>query len=184
MNHQIKKLILVVMTVFLLTACGAVETPSAPAPVVTADPVDMAEPVTGLAPAEFRHYLGLNYPPLPANLTEVFAMLIQNAEDHSLSLLSEGTTQMLWLSQLTHHDSNGNAFWEVQDVLDLSDFESGVVLVPDGCTLNGVPDNEILVVGKDGVTLSAWRANTALNVFEVISTSGIECHSDKGMTLE
>ena len=184
MNQHLKKLTLVIMTVFLLTACGGMETPSAPAPVVTADPVEMADPVTGLAQADFSRYLGLNYPPMPVGLTEGFAMLIQGAEDHSLTLLSEGETQMLWLSELTHHDSNGNAFWEVQDVLDLSDFEAGVVLVPDGCTLNGVPDHEILVAGRDGVTESAWRANTTLNVFEVISTSGIECHSDKGMPLQ
>ena len=70
------------------------------------------------------------------------------------------------------------------DILDLTNVESGVVLIPDGCRLNGELDNEIIVVGKDEKSLLAWRANTALNVFEVIPTQGIECQSDKGMTLE
>lgn len=188
MNHLMKKLTLIVMTVFLLTACGGVETPSAPAPVVTSNPTIIentpAVLVTGSAPDKFNHYIGLNYPPMPEGLSEILAMLIQDAEDHSLSLLSEGENKMLWLSQLTHHDSNGNAFWEVKDVLDLSDLESGVVLIPDGCSLNGQPDNEILVVGTDGVIQLAWRANTTLNVFEVLPITGIECQSDKAMELE
>jgi hypothetical protein len=101
-----------------------------------------------------------------------------------LFLLAEGENKMLWLSELTHQDSNGNAYWEVKDVLDLSDVEAGLTLIPDGCLLNGVPDSEILVAAKNGVGVWAWRANTTLNVFEAIPTSGIECHSDKGTILE
>lgn len=185
MNHGL----FVGITILLLTACGSLKTPSTPAPVVTLSPVDVmnnstAVPATGVAPAKFSHYIGLRYPPLPSGLTEGISMLIQDAEDYSLFLFSEGENQMLWLSKLTHRDANGNPYWEVQDVLDLSDLKAGDVLIPDGCSLNGVPDNEILVAGRNGVMISAWRANTTLNVFEAISTTGIECHSDKGTILE
>lgn len=110
--------------------------------------------------------------------------MIEGSDDYGLFLFSEGENQMLWLSKLTHRDANGNPYWKVRDVLDLSAFESGDVLIPDGCSLNGVLDNEILVAGRNGVMISAWRANTTLNVFEVIPTSGVECHSDKGTILE
>jgi hypothetical protein len=96
----------------------------------------------------------------------------------------EGADQMLWLGEITHYDSDGAAYWEVKDVLGLSDLEAGLVLIPDGCFLNGAPDNEIVTVGKDGTILLAWRANTALDMFEVIPTNGIECRSDKGWNLE
>lgn len=188
MNKPMKSAILVVI-ILLLSACGQVGTASTPAQVATDSPVEIENspatvPVTGLAPEKFRHYVGLNYPPMPGGLTEGLSMLIQDAEDHSLFLLSEGENNMLWLSELTHQDSNGNAYWEVKDVLDLSDLEAGLTLLPDGCLLNGVPDSEIIVVAKNSVSVSAWRANTTLNVFEVIPTSGIECHSDKGVVLE
>jgi hypothetical protein len=91
---------------------------------------------------------------------------------------------MLWLSKLIRVDANGNPYWEVKDVLDLSDLVTGDILVPDGCFLNGVLDNEIVVAGRNGVMISAWRANTASNVFEVIPTNGIECRSDKGTILD
>jgi hypothetical protein len=137
-----------------------------------------------LAPEKFREYLGLNYPPLPVGLSEDFALLIQGSENHSLSLISDGQNTMLWLSKMTHRDSSGNAFWEVQDILDLSDLENGLALLPDGCSLRGEPDNEILVAGREGVILWAWRANTTLDVFQVLPTDGIECQSDKAWNLE
>lgn len=181
MNKQLKNLV-PILIILLLSACGPGGNASTSLPVATDSPG--IAPATGLASEKFRHYVGLNYPPLPGGLTEGFSMLIQGAEDHSLFLLSEGETKMLWLSELTHQDSTGNAYWEVEDVLDLSGLESGLSLLPDGCLLNGVPDNEIIVVAEDGVIVSAWRANTTTHVFEVIHTSGIECHSDKGIILE
>jgi hypothetical protein len=111
-------------------------------------------------------------------------MMIQDSDDHGLWLVSDDEGRMLWLGNLTHYDVDGNAYWVVMDILDLSNVESGAVLIPDGCRLNGEVDNEIIVAAKDEKSLLAWRANTALNVFEVIPTTGIECHSDKGMILE
>ena len=188
MKKQMYNALLVGLIILLLTACGPSKAAPAPAPIVTSNPVEIqnspAVPVTGLAPAKFSHYVGSSYPPLPAGLTEGISMLIQDSEDYSLFLLSQGENQMLWLSKMTGRDSNGNPNWEVKDVLDLSDFEAGDVLVPDGCFLNGVPDNGILVAGRNGVMIAAWRANTTLNVFEVIPVNGIECHSDKGTVLE
>lgn len=188
MNKQMNNVLLVGIIILLLTACGPLKTPSTPAPMVTLSPVDVtnnstAVPATGLAPAKFSHYVGWMYPPLPTGLTEGISLMIQDSEDYGLFLFSEGEDYMLWLSKMTHQDSKGNPYWEVKDVLDLSHLEVGDVLVPDGCFLNGEPDNEILVAGRNGVMISAWRANTKLNVFEVIPTSGIECNSDKGTIL-
>ena len=190
MNKQMKAVLLVGILSLLLAACGQFET--APAPVeapeftVTENPTDVPTAVSakGLAPERLSQYIGLAYPPLPEGLSEGFSMIIQDSDDYGLSLLSDGENRMLWLSKLTHHDSSGIAYWEVMDILDLSNVEAGVVLIPDGCLLNGAPDNEIFVAGNNGTIRWAWRANTTVDVFEIIPTTGIECHSDKGTILE
>jgi hypothetical protein len=111
-------------------------------------------------------------------------MIIQDSNVHGLSLVSDGANKMLWLSKLTHTDSSGVAYWEVKDVLGLSNLEAGLTLVPDGCLLNGMPESEIFAAGRNGVIVLAWRANTSLDKFEVIATDGIQCNSDKAMPLE
>ena len=179
MIKQMKHAWLTGFIVLLFAACVPANATSTPAPTVPP-----AAPVQGLAPEKYRPYVGMIYPPLPAGLTEEFGMLIQDANDHSLSLVSDGTNKMLWFSQLTHYDANGNAFWQVKDILGISDLEPGLTLIPDGCSLNGVPDSELFVVGKGETIQLAWRANTALNVFEVIPINGIQCHSDKAVPLE
>ena len=190
MHKQFKKLILIMMVVLLLAACGQFEPASAPveAPelMVTEIPITIptTAPAEGLVPEKFSKYIGLNYPPIPAGLTEGFSMMIEGTEDHGLWLVMEGADEMLWLGEITHYDADGNAYWEVKDVLDLSDLEAGLVLLPDGCSLNGAPDHEIIIAGKDETVLLAWRANTALDMFEVVPTNGIECRSDKGFSLE
>lgn len=192
MNKQMKNVLLVGIMILLISACGTLQTTSTPTEVselistVTENPtsVPTAALAEGLAPEKFSSYIGLSYPPLPAGLSVEFGMLIQDANDYSLSLVLEGANKMLWLSKLSHTDSNGNAYWEVKDILELSNVETGLALVPDGCFLNGQPDREIFAAVKDGTILLAWRANTALNVFEVIPPNGIECQSDKAMSLD
>ena len=190
MHKQMKNALFVGILILLLSACGPFEPASAPvdAPVssvaVNPTPIAVVVATEESAPDKFSKYIGLNLPPIPAGLTEGFSMMIQGTEDHGLWLVMDGTDEMLWLSEITHYDSDGAAYWEVRDVLDLSDLEAGLVLIPDGCFLNGVPDNEIIIAGKDETVLLAWRANTALDIFEVIPTNGIECRSDTGWNLE
>lgn len=190
MNKQFKNLLLAGTMILLFSACGKLETPPTPteAPelivTVTENPTRVPASTEGAAPEKYSRYIGLSYPPLPAGLSESLAMLIQDANDYSLSLVVEGANKMLWLSKMTHIDSNGSAYWEVKDILDLSNVEAGLVLVPDGCFLNGQPNHEIFVAVKNGTILLAWRANTTLNVFEVIPTNGIECQSDKAISLD
>jgi hypothetical protein len=191
MDKQMKSLLWVAIMILVFSACGQLETPPAPVdlpePRVTPAPVESnptAALTNGSDPGKFSNYIGLSYPPLPVGLTEGFSMMIQDSDDHGLWLVSDDESRMLWFGKLTHHDTDGNAYWVVTDILDLSNIESGVVLIPDGCRLNGEVDNEIIVAAKNEKPLLAWRANTTLNVFEVIPTNGIECHSDKGMILE
>ena len=185
MHKQLKNLMFVMITVLLLAACGPFEPTSAPAeaPAITVA-VNPTRAAAGAAPEKFSQYIGLNYPPIPTGLTERFSMLMEGSEDHGLWLVMDGADEMLWLSEITLYDADGAAYWEVKDVLDLSDLEAGLVLIPDGCFLNSAPDNEIIIAGKDETVLLAWRANTVLDVFEVIPTNGIECRSDKGFSLE
>lgn len=194
MNKQLKNLILAAMTILILSACGQVQNPSVPESSVVEDPISMpvvvSEPVGGIPAAgladepDFSKYIGLTYPPSPEGLTDVFSMIIQDSDVYSLSLVIDGANKMLWLSEITHYDTNGSAYWEVKDVLSLSNLEAGLTLLPDGCSLNGQPDSEIFVAGRDEVIVHAWRADTALGKFEAIPTDGIRCNSDKAMPLE
>jgi hypothetical protein len=193
MNKQIKVSILVLIATLLLAACGGGETQSAPElaateiPASTSGPVEdipTAVPSDGLASESFSQYIGLSYPPSPAGLTQIFSMIIQDTDVYSLSLVTDGANKMLWLSKIDHYDESGSAFWEVKDVLGLSDLESGLTLIPDGCLQNGVPDSEIFAAGRNGVIILAWQADTTLGKFEVLPTDGIQCNSDKAMPLE
>lgn len=161
----------------LLAACGQLE----PAP---SEAADINVPLASTVPEHLRKYVGLNYPPFPEGFTANYGLLILNAEDHSLWLTSDGRNDMLWLSKLTERNASGSGFWEVKHILDLSHVESGSSLIPDGCSLNGEPDSEILVIRTDGVIEQAWRANTTLDVFESVPVDGIECGSDKAWDLE
>jgi hypothetical protein len=196
MNRKIKNLMLVLMVALLLAACGRFETTpvpfvesptSAPEPVVTLDPVEDSPteaPADEPGPEEFSKYVGLVFPPSPGGLTEVFSLLMQDKDGYSLIMVLEGANKMLWLNKIDHYGEDGSAFWEVKDVLMLSNLEAGLTLLPDGCFMNGTPDSEILVAGRNGVIVLAWRANTTMDKFEPIPVSGIQCNSDKGMPLE
>lgn len=187
MNRQMNNFILVGVMILILTACGQIESASTPEGSVveaaTKQPEPTAIPADSSSPEEFRKYIGSMYPPLPEGLMEDMGMLIQDMEDYSLTLVRDGTNKMLWLNKLTHYDSNGTAYWEVKDVLALSNLEAGLTLIPDGCSLNGAPDSAIFVAGKDGTIRLAWQINTTLDTFESIPTNGIECQSDKAMDL-
>jgi hypothetical protein len=191
LNKQIRNLLMAGVLLLLMTACGQFDTGTAapagnPEPMVVPNAVEnnpTAVPAASTDPEQFRAYIGMIHPPLPEGLSEVFGMLIQDVEDHALTFVVDGSEKMLWLSKLDHYEPDGSAYWEVKDVLDLSNMEAGLVLLPDGCLLNGTLDSEILVAGKDGTVRLAWRANTTLDRFEVIPTKGIECHSDKAMDL-
>jgi hypothetical protein len=193
MNKQTRNFMMVLVIALLLAACGGGETPSAPEPADTEIPTSTSEPIEVIPTAvpsdeadseQFSKYIGLVYPPSPESLTQVFSMLMQDHEEYSLMMVLDGENKMLWLSKIDHYDESGNAFWEVKDVLGLSDLESGLTLIPDGCSLNGTPDREILAAGRNGVVILAWRADTTLGRFEVLPTDGIQCNSDKAMPLE
>jgi hypothetical protein len=183
MNKRLKKTIFVLITILFLAACGQPETTSTPELIVTENPTNIPTsiPLTGLAPEKFSKYIGLTYPPLPAELSERFSMIIQDSNVYGLSMVVEDDSKMLWLIKM----SQGNeTSWEVKDILDLSGMEAGLILIPDGCSLNGTVDNEIfVVVGNNGTIRLAWRANTSLDIFQLISTSGIVCNSDKGVSI-
>ena len=189
MKTKLKHGMLVVLTVFLLAACGSFETAPEPEPVIE-NPTSRPEPILTVEPTEAsdamtpEQYIGLQYPPSPAGLSQDFSMLIRDADSFSLSLVNDGVSKMLWLSKITHYDANnGNPYWEVKDVLGLSDLQPGFTLIPDGCRLNDVPDSKIFVIGRNEAIVKAWRADTSLGKFESIAVDGIKCSSDKAMPL-
>lgn len=178
MNGKIKNTLLVVSMILFLSACRGADV--APASVDAPEPVASVTPPLG----EASDYIGLVYPPFPEGLSENFSMMIWDTDGYGLSLVSDGANKMLWLEKISRYDENDKAFWEVKDVLDLSHVETGLILIPDGCSLDGVPDSEIIAAGRNGVVVSAWRADTTSEKFEVIPLDGITCNSDKTFNLD
>jgi len=193
MNKLFKNLLLAASLMLLFSACAPVRTVSAPVELlpeyVIVDSENAASTpavvsVDEAAAEDFSQFIGSKYPPLPAGLSEGFSMMIQDSDDHSLKMVSKDESRMLWLMKMIGQDANGEINWEVVDVLALPKLDSNALLIPDGCFLNGNPDSEILVAAKDGEILMAWRANTSLDKFEVISTSNIHCESDRTTSLD
>lgn len=193
MKTQMKNVLLVIgMLIVLVSACGPLGSESTP--VVASEPIVEVTEEPAVIPTEsvaeepalppINSYIGMVYPPFPEGLTKGFSMIIQGSDDNGLSFVLGEAGRMLWLEKVNRYDENGSPFWEVADVLDLSNIENGAVLIPDGCSLNGRIDNEIFVVAKNETVLLAWRANTALDKFEVLAVNGITCNSDKGMLFE
>ena len=121
MNKQMKNVLLAGIMILLFSACGntPAETPESIV-TVTENPVTVptAASTEETAPEKLSSYIGLSYPPLPVDLSMDFSMLIQDANDYSLSLVLDGANKMLWLSKMSHTDSNGSAYWEVKDILE------------------------------------------------------------------
>jgi len=193
MNKQVKVGLafgVLILLVLIFGRWGAAFTPAEvlePTIVVKNNPTGVPPtmvPTAESAPKVNGQYIGLVYPPLPEGLSPGFSMIIQGSDDNGLSFISGGAGKMLWLVKVSRYESNDSPIWEVADVLDLSKIESGSVLIPDGCSLNGSIDNEIIVVAKNGIVLLAWRADTTSDRFEVLATKGITCDSDKAMQLE
>jgi len=195
MNKQMKNLMMIVMVALLLAACAPIRSESVPAeelePVVVVEnkPTDIPAPVesvptaTTMTESDPEQYIGLTYLSLPEGLSQGFGMVIWGRDDYGLSMVMDGAEKMLWLEKVDHYNEDGSTVWSVKDVLTLSNLESGLTLIPDGCSLNGTPDSEIIVAGRNGVVVLAWRANTNLEKFEVIPADGITCNSDKAMPI-
>lgn len=193
MNKQMK-IVLSLGALILLTLVfgrwGAASTPAEalePTVIVKNNPTSIPPttvPTEESVPEENGQFIGLVYPPLPDDLSTGFSMIIQGSDDNGLSFVSDDGSRMLWLEKIARYEANGGVIWEVTDVLDLSKIESDAVLIPDGCSLNGSVDNEIVVVAQNGVILFAWRANATSDRFEVLAPKDITCDSDKAMRFE
>lgn len=185
---NVKKMItlLVGLIILLVSGCGLREAVSTPEPVTVENPTSIPTPALVddlVSSVEPGNYVGLVYPPSPAELSKGFSMLIQDREGYGLSLVTDGRYKMLWLEKVARYGADGSVIWEVKDVLVLSDLEAGLTLIPDGCFLNGSPDSEIFVAGRNGVIVLAWRANTTSEKFEVVPVEGIKCNSDKAVDI-
>ena len=134
-----------------------------------------------------KKYVGLKYPPLPQELLERNAVVIQGSDLYVISLVEETEQKMLWLSKMTHRDSQGKAHWIVTDTLSRPDLGENEMYYLNGCLLNKVFDYEIIAAGTwdqdvessryvtNDKIFQAWRADFVTGLFEEIATNGVEC---------
>ena len=180
-------------TAFTITPTGRIRPPTiTPTTTITLKP-DYPK----LVPEEYSHYIGLIVPPYPEEVLHRGGWLMGGYTSTAYDNPEFGFTPVrmnglytLWFEMFRYRDSKGKSYWEVLDILILPELRTDEVYVSSGCLLNGEYDGEILVVAlldrdafyKRYVTNEkvrmAWRANRAKQAYEVISTEGIECHTD------
>ena len=132
-------------------------------------------------------YIGLRHGrQLPTGLNEEGGGLItdpyKDKTQYGISHVTRGKTNMLWFEVGTHHDSSGQAFWEVLDVVTLPPLKRGQVVMFTLCLLNDQPDSEIAAIVQplrarhyQTRTVRAWRANRQTRTFEQIPTRRVKC---------
>ena len=184
-------------TEITITLTGKIRTPTiTPTPSITPRP-DYPK----LVPVEFRHYIGLIVPPYPEEVLHGGGGKMGGYSSTGYDNPSFGFAHVridefytLWFEMFSYRDQKKRAYWEVLDILILPELRRDEVYNHDGCLLNGEYDGEILVIGlldqeafrtryitNDKVRM-AWRANREKQVFELISTEGIECHAEMAFT--
>lgn len=103
-------------------------------------------------------------------------------KQYGVTEVSKGRVKMMWLDRLTHHDADGNAHWEIKDVLFLPPLRRDQLLFYVNCSLANKPDSELVVIadavvrgGYYGRIRHAWRANRLTEKFEQLPVAGIKC---------
>ncbi len=183
---KIKKYSLLLLV--LLTSCNSnVSLTLVPEFKITDTPVAVGTP-TGQNNSP--NYIELTYPPLPIDVLKGPSMSIYSSnpsDKWGISIIFDGQSFMLWFERLIYRDQNGEPHWQVNDTLFLPSPVENQVVIVDQCFINGVLDNEIVVLGgideevfstrhlpSSNVVLS-WRANRATGKLDEIERTNVEC---------
>lgn len=152
------------------------------------------------APAD---YVGRVYRDLPAGY-EMFsgwlidpATLYPDGKDYAIEIINRGDILLLFFEQIACNEPGGKAWYRILDAMQYPAMvDNDVFASPEvTCTLNGVPDYEILAINRSGpddfegdrdsdygYQLSevqrAWRANRATQRLEEIPLTGIVCYME------
>jgi hypothetical protein len=147
---------------------------------------ESAEAQTNTAETGSR-YVGLRHGPnLPRGLVDKGGGLItdpyKDKIQFGMSQVSRGATNMVWFELLTHHDSEGKAYWEVLDVVTTPPLRRKQLVMLTLCLFNDNPDPEIAAVVEplprhnyETRIIKAWRANRQTRKFEAIPLTGVKC---------
>jgi len=187
---NLKRCILLITTTLLLVSCSPLKlTTERVIPKATST----ALPNSTITPMGPYGYIGLEYPPLPSSITEdrITGMMIWSpisSQDWAIEAVTDENHLMLWLSKTLFHD--GNAHFQVSDIVELSSTARDQDIVVSACTLNDVYDSEIVALVKfdeehppsrylsNDYVVIAWRANLTIGKFQQMATTGIECSGE------
>lgn len=153
------------------------------------------EPLPLTEYAATKNYIGLEYPPLPENITtsSSWSQVISPSTSSNLwsvNIVGDHKVNMLWLSRRTFVDINGKAHWRVSDVVILPIPEEDRAFIASACLLEGVLEPEIIVLARtDDATLKsryllkpniilAWKASQTTGKLALIGTGNIECYAE------
>ncbi len=120
---------------------------------------------------------------LPNGAKDLGGGLLSN-ENYGVTRFSKDGKFMLWMEKLTARDKTGVPSWEVKDVLTFDKLKKNqefLLSYSSGCSRGGKSDLDLIVLAetisksKNYRVLRAWRANSASEKFEKISTRRINC---------
>lgn len=120
---------------------------------------------------------------LPNGAKDLGGGLLSN-ENFGVSRFSKGKKHYLWLEKITGRNTEGVPNWIVRDVLEFDALKKNQEFLfsySSTCTTGGKENLDTIVLAelqpktKKLKILKAWKANTASEKFEKLSTKGIEC---------
>jgi len=109
-------------------------------------------------------------------------------ENYGVTRYAKGKKHYLWLEKITGRDRDGVPNWIVKDVLEFDALKKNQEFLfsySSTCTTGGRENLDTIVLAelnaktKKYKILKAFKANTAKERFEKLSTKGIQCKTEK-----
>lgn len=144
---------------------------------------------------QIQDFIGLIVPPYPDELIWGGGLVLDLSNDQwSFSFLRFKNNHYLSFDKFLYRDSEGKAFSKIMDFLQIPVLSKDEVVIPSGCMLNKVIDDEIIVIAlldpesyfirfvANQNIRRAWRAEKDIGKFIEIETTGISCYADDAIS--
>lgn len=144
---------------------------------------------------QIQDFIGLIIPPYPDDLVWGGGLVLDLSNDQwSIGFFKFRNNHYLSFDKFLYRDKDGKAFCKIMDFLQIPILSTDEVVIPSGCMLNKVIDDEIIVIALlDPESYSirfvenqnirrAWRAERDIGRFIEIETTGISCYADDAIS--
>jgi hypothetical protein len=129
----------------------------------------------------------LEFPPYPEGTRYAAgAALVDSGRvtDFGIERLLDSKGEQLWFTRLTRRDDHGRPYFRLLDSLRVPPYDTTLIVVLDGCAVEGRPDPEVVALVKDvpadsfRVVIGAWRADRRTgHLREIEPPLGVACEN-------